>query len=72
MIARAWEGVMSILKKWLWQRSAFLLTIFVLGGLILGWFLPYTREEVVAFAIAQIVLAMVVLVKEDREMANER
>jgi hypothetical protein len=57
---------------WFLKRSAFLLAVFVLGGLVLGWFLPATRDAVLGLALGQIVMAVVVLINESMKIAQER
>ena len=54
----------SYARKWLWDRSAFVLASAVVGALILGWFLPGTRDAVMALAFVQIIMAFVVLIHE--------
>jgi hypothetical protein len=54
------------------DRSAFLLATVVLGGLILGWFLPATRDAVLACALAQIAMAIVVLINESTKPSSRK
>jgi hypothetical protein len=56
----------AFLYKWVWERSAFLLGTCVLAALIAGWNLPDTKEIVVVLAYAQIILAIIVVVREGR------
>ena len=56
--------------KWLWERSASMLAVFVLGSLVLGWFLPATYDLVVTFGICQMLMAVVVLVRESMSYAK--
>lgn len=53
------------------KRSAFLLSICVLGGLVLGWFLPATQHIVTTFAYGQIIMAVIVLVQESIKFSRE-
>lgn len=55
---------MALLKKWLWEKSGFTLAILIFASLIAGWGLPDTANLVMAMAIAQIIMAVVVVVKE--------
>jgi hypothetical protein len=56
--------------NWIFRRSAFMLSIFVLGALVLGWFLPATESEVQAFAVGQIIMALIVLFQESKKLAT--
>ena len=47
-----------------------MLSIFVLGALVLGWFLPATESEVQAFAVGQIIMALIVLFQESKKLAT--
>ena len=59
-----------MLRKWLWERAGFMLAVFVLGGLFLGWFLPATEQLVEIFAFGQIIMAVVVLAREAPKLAD--
>ena len=59
---------MAIWRKWLWDRSGFMLAILVLASLVLGWSLPATYDFVVTLAYAQIIMAIVVVIKEVRAL----
>jgi hypothetical protein len=58
------------LRKWAWDRSGFLLAILVLSGLVAGWNLPDTRETVEALAFGQIIMAIVVVIREGLNIAR--
>jgi hypothetical protein len=47
-----------------------MLAVFVLGSLVLGWFLPATYDLVVTFGICQMLMAVVVLVRESMSYAK--
>ena len=51
------------MHRWL-DMAPFLLGALVLGSLMLGWFLPATYDVVFMFAMMQIVLAIVVVIRE--------
>ena len=55
---------MTFVRKWMWDRSAFVLATCVLTALVAGWFLPGTQDAVQALAFAQIIMAVVVLIRE--------
>ncbi len=57
--------------RWFLGKSAFLLALFVLLGLVLGWFLPGTRQLVVSLAYGQIIMAIVVLAQESVKMSGK-
>jgi hypothetical protein len=58
------ESMLNVFRKWLWDRSGFVLAIFVLSTFVL-WFLQSAQDEVLlAFACVQITMAIVVLVHE--------
>lgn len=59
---------MNIWRKW--DRTAFMLAICVLGGLVSGWFLPATQDITMAFAFAQMAMAIVVVIKEGKTIAE--
>jgi hypothetical protein len=63
---------MNFIIEWLWERAAFVLAVLVLGGLILGWFLPVTQNAVFAFALGQIIMAVVVLIRESQRLTRDR
>ena len=58
-------------RKWFWEKSAFVLAICVLCGLVAGWNLPATRDAVEGFAFAQIIMAIVVVIRESMRFAND-
>ena len=60
---------MKIGRLWLWDRSGFMLAVCVLTGLVLGWGLPATENLVWPIAIAQIIMAIVVVIKEGPTIA---
>ena len=44
--------------SWVWKRSAFILAICVITGLIAGWYLPATRDTVMVLAYCQIIMRL--------------
>ena len=58
------------LRKWLWDRSGFILAALVLGSLVLGWIFPATQDAVMSFAFGQIIMAIVVLIKESMSFSR--
>lgn len=60
---------MNIMRLWLWDRSGFTLATCVLAGLISGWVLP---EISLALALAQIAMAIVVVIKEGQAMSVKK
>jgi len=59
------------LKEWFWNRAAFTLAIFVLGGTVIDWALPATYDLVLLFSFGQTVMAIVVIVKEGVRLADD-
>jgi len=59
-----------ILNKWLWDKAGFTLAILVLVGAVLAWILPFF-PPLIGFivALAEIALAVVVVVKESRTLS---
>jgi hypothetical protein len=57
---------------WFLRRSALILASCVLAGLAMGWYLPATRDAVFGLALAQIAMAVVVLINESTKLARER
>lgn len=58
------RGKMDFFRKWFWDRSAFVLACCVLGGLAAGWNLPASQDAVVVLAAGQIIMAIIVVVRE--------
>jgi hypothetical protein len=61
-----------MVREWLWDRSGLLLALSVLGGLVAGLFLPGIYDVVVSLAYGQIVMAIVVAIREARRLAADR
>lgn len=61
-----------MVREWLWDRSGLMLALSVLGGPVAGWFRPATDDVVVGLALAQIVMAVVVAIRELRRLAADR
>jgi hypothetical protein len=57
---------MDIVQKWLWEKAGVTLAIVVLVSVVIGWFLPFLVALLLPLAIAEIALAIVVLVNEFR------
>jgi hypothetical protein len=57
--------------NWFLKRSALILAVCVLSGFILGWFLPTTQDWVLALGFAQIVMAIIVLIRESVKLSKE-
>jgi hypothetical protein len=57
---------MDIVQKWLWEKAGVTLAIVVLVSVVIGWFLHFLVMLLLPLAIAEIALAIVVLVKEFR------
>jgi hypothetical protein len=60
------------LRRCFWDRSAFVLAVCVLVGLVAGWGLPDTESTVEALAFGQILMAIIVAIKEGLAIANEK
>jgi uncharacterized membrane protein YccC len=58
--------------KWFLDRAAFLLACCVLAGLVSGWFLPTTYQVAMTLAYAQIIMALVVVVREGYRIYGSR
>jgi hypothetical protein len=58
-------------RKWLWEKSAFVLAACVLCGLIAGIMLPPSSPALPSWAFAQIIMAIVVLIRESMRLIHE-
>jgi hypothetical protein len=61
----------AFLREWFWDRAAFTLAIFVLGGQVLD-LVTANYNLALLFAFGQTVMAIVILVKEGVRLADEK
>ncbi len=62
---------MNIWRKWVWERSGFILGIAVLCGLVSGWGLPETANLTFSIAMVQIAMAIVSVIKGGIDIGKE-
>lgn len=62
---------MKILKQLFWERSGLLLAIIVFAGILVGLGLPETDDMVLPLAVAQTIVALIVVVREGRILSDE-
>ncbi len=62
---------MNIWRKWVWERSGFILGTAVLCGLVSGWGLPETANLTFSIAMVQIAMAIVAVIKGGIDISKE-